>query len=915
TVILVALTLMGMTFINLTSIDFTATDNYVNNTQADMVARAGLEYAVYVLKMDKYGTDSVVYNNNSYRYYGTTTLGYDENYDAYTEEWLGPGRNTIFGSATASNNVVDNNGDGTPDSNWLNVPLSLDRGLKAQYAILIEDIGESRINVNATGNVVGTTGVFIYGTGATTYDIRLQDILTDSITKNVIGTSTGRCGNNGVPGNNGTTASQYNPRNPSGDDRPFNILDAADFCFGTYTSPSIYKSRLRNIINNESIFQTARGNLTPYSSDNIITNNGISGLILPDNNNYYRLKLDSSTLVGSITSQLQATGFSQGTATQLAVHTKDYMDTDNDITAYGTPTKYGLEPHPFINELYYTGTSTGQQHQYLIELYNPFNVSINGSNLSINSSKMDLMLKVRKTHYTLIDEDDCIWTTATITSTLYTIDTNNFSILSKGYTILGYGTQNTVVTLSGTQTVTGFNIYDFDDDLIPQEVTVTLMGSSSALGTGNYLMLDEAAPNAYTNTVGRGGEDILWELYDLIDYINSVADQMDTNAFNSLIAQTGNGVWGPPHTSTKSGDNALTNLVEPNTGSNVVWDPGDDGIEDAIDNMEDAINKVNTFIGNGQIYDPAVGNNIINESLQIIDALNGADCSSNLNVRASIGERNNPILERSTNWGTATTHTLGGTNTSYSSVPTNERKQLSIANNNMISLGEMGRLLTIGYGTQSPYTGNSLYNVIGSSTVDNAMLSLTNNTATLIPEYFTIIDPKSDSIDDDADGAIGTDTGSQVGDIDGVEIQVPGRININTATSTVLSALPGNSTNTSLGTWSALMGNTLINNIINARPYSSIGTITSVSGMNYFATDNKDNDADGFIDEKDERDLIFTSISNLITTHSNVFAVYVTARITNGSATRTFAEKKIVAIVDRSVTPIKIRYFRLMTEW
>ncbi|MDO8130968.1 MAG: hypothetical protein Q6355_03615, partial [Candidatus Brocadiales bacterium] len=263
----------------------------------------------------------------------------------------------------------------------------------------------------------------------------------------------------------------------------------------------------------------------------------------------------------------------------------------------------------------------------------------------------------------------------------------------------------------------------------------------------------------------------------------------------------------------------------------------------------------------------------------------------------------------------ATTHTLGGTNTSYSSVPTNERKQLSIANNNMISLGEMGRLLTIGYGTQSPYTGNSLYNVIGSSTVDNAMLSLTNNTATLIPEYFTIIDPKSDSIDDDADGAIGTDTGSQVGDIDGVEIQVPGRININTATSTVLSALPGNSTNTSLGTWSALMGNTLINNIINARPYSSIGTITSVSGMNYFATDNKDNDADGFIDEKDERDLIFTSISNLITTHSNVFAVYVTARITNGSATRTFAEKKIVAIVDRSVTPIKIRYFRLMTEW
>ena len=62
-VILVALSLMGMVFINLTSIDFTATDNYVNNLQAEKAASAGLEYAIYVLKMDKYGTDSIVYNN------------------------------------------------------------------------------------------------------------------------------------------------------------------------------------------------------------------------------------------------------------------------------------------------------------------------------------------------------------------------------------------------------------------------------------------------------------------------------------------------------------------------------------------------------------------------------------------------------------------------------------------------------------------------------------------------------------------------------------------------------------------------------------------------------------------------------------------------------------------------------------
>ena len=165
-------------------------------------------------------------------------------------------------------------------------------------------------------------------------------------------------------------------------------------------------------------------------------------------------------------------------------------------------------------------------------------------------------------------------------------------------------------------------------------------------------------------------------------------------------------------------------------------------------------------------------------------------CAGYLNKRASIGERKNPLIERSDNWGTATTHTLGQVNYSYGSVSTNQRKQLVVANKNMISLGELGHLLTIGYGTQTSYTGNTLYATSGSSTVDNAKLDLKNSPATLIPNYFTILDPKNDAIDDDADGAIGTDTGVQANDIDGPEIQVPGRININTAASNVLMALP-----------------------------------------------------------------------------------------------------------------------------
>ena len=104
----------------------------------------------------------------------------------------------------------------------------------------------------------------------------------------------------------------YQPRNPTGTDSPYNVLDAADLCFGTYTQPGTYKSRLRNIINNEARFLNVRNNLTMYSFDPIITDNGVTTLLLSDNKNYYRLKLDNSSDVGSITAQLQIAGFQPG---------------------------------------------------------------------------------------------------------------------------------------------------------------------------------------------------------------------------------------------------------------------------------------------------------------------------------------------------------------------------------------------------------------------------------------------------------------------------------------------------------------------------------------------------------------------------------------------------------------------------
>ena len=46
----------------------------------------------------------------------------------------------------------------------------------------------------------------------------------------------------------------------------------------------------------------------------------------------------------------------------------------------------------------------------------------------------------------------------------------------------------------------------------------------------------------------------------------------------------------------------------------------------------------------------------------------------------------------------------------------------------------------------------------------------------------------------------------------------------------------------------------------------------------------------------------------------NVFTVYVTAQITDEAVSTVYAEKRILAIVDRSVDPIRVRYFRWIVE-
>jgi hypothetical protein len=152
-----------------------------------------------------------------------------------------------------------------------------------------------------------------------------------------------------------------------------------------------------------------------------------------------------------------------------------------------------------------------------------------------------------------------------------------------------------------------------------------------------------------------------------------------------------------------------------------------------------------------------------------------------------------------------------------------------------------------------------------------------------------------DSIDNDGDVSTDSvDTGSQAGDFDGPEYRIPGLINVNTAPEEVLLSLP-NITTTDI-----------TDDIIATRAtaFTSIGDfVDRVAEVTDTSATNK------WDEEK-----IFRSISNLITTRSNVFTVYVTAQVIDEAISSVYAEKRILAIVDRSIDPIRVRYFRWITE-
>jgi hypothetical protein len=184
---------------------------------------------------------------------------------------------------------------------------------------------------------------------------------------------------------------------------------------------------------------------------------------------------------------------------------------------------------------------------------------------------------------------------------------------------------------------------------------------------------------------------------------------------------------------------------------------------------------------------------------------------------------------------------------------------------------------------------------------DVVRLNLQNPAFENIFQYLTVLDPVYDFIDNDDDG-LGIDKNDNgrldYDELDFDELRVPGRININTAPWFVIAQLP----------WmqpEIAQAVTYYRDEIEGA-FQSIGELMQVPEMGYYAYDPNwitvDLDSlpdltssDGAISDFEERDVIFSRISNIITVRSDVFTAYILVRIgANGP------QKRVLAILDRS---------------
>ncbi|MHC4889890.1 MAG: ComEA family DNA-binding protein [Planctomycetota bacterium] len=268
-----------------------------------------------------------------------------------------------------------------------------------------------------------------------------------------------------------------------------------------------------------------------------------------------------------------------------------------------------------------------------------------------------------------------------------------------------------------------------------------------------------------------------------------------------------------------------------------------------------------------------------------------------------------------------------------------------------ITVGDVvSRILTIGHGTEPGSSiGQKLWDIGLLWETDKrkeyrVRLNLQDPNHRNIFQYLTVFDPSTDNIDNDGDGS--TDEYMEP-PVKGDEIKIPGRININTAPWYVIAQLPWVRPEIAQAIVAyrdklRLPVDYRISPTIVPDPnsrflatgipflredpgFESIGELNfvvapgTIDGSNAyriqrFEPDGNDlgsefiihpgfpdlttdgpGQGDGVVDDFEERDVIFSRISNLVTVRSDVFTAYILVRIgTDGP------QKRAIAILDRS---------------
>jgi type II secretory pathway component PulK len=433
--ILTILSLMTITFATLSRIETRATRNYTDSVKCEKIAKAALEHAIYEIRLDKFGTDTLAYNDDDNGNYGL-----DENFDSAGASW--PGYSVFPDTGTDD---YDNDGNGADDSTWIYFPattsssdIRLPGDLRARYAVLITDDREARVNVNVTGNEANV-GSHTSNEGWSTFEIDLSNIIELASTGNGIATASDiidtRLGSDDAPGTSTTNddtgivpdpetdnidndgdwvtgndtngngipdsgetdvdeadeitdePNEFNSISPYGDDVPFGLLSEAEI-MGT----SSYTSRLETIFNTRGVSENEQNSLnswvTTYSADTILcppyqldggtstTKLNINALVnnegkYNDGEAYYDTDKKAQMLVDVFT----AGGVPDIERQQMAVNIIDFIDSDDTVSIYndGTNDYYGIERTPYINEVD-ANPQAGDPES--IELFNPYDTAI-----------------------------------------------------------------------------------------------------------------------------------------------------------------------------------------------------------------------------------------------------------------------------------------------------------------------------------------------------------------------------------------------------------------------------------------------------------------------------------------------------------------------------------------------------------